>query len=178
MAACFLTRKDYPNYIAKLAKASPDRWREMALLAGAKSSSGGPFAVWALADELCFKSPDKSDLNPEDIWGSYLACQVLAESANLKNVSERNSQTLQRIKTWLLKLMGGDTLRAYVKFRGSEFHTRNARFRQPQEQRWALALRCSCNCQDQKRTRKLVSIQSVWKSSGYICKLVRSNGIL
>jgi len=30
-------------------------------------------------------------------------------------------------------------LRAYVQFRGSEFHTRNARFRQPQEQRWAKA---------------------------------------
>jgi len=30
-------------------------------------------------------------------------------------------------------------LGAYVQFRGSEFHTRNARFRQPQEQRWALA---------------------------------------
>ena len=25
------------------------------------------------------------------------------------------------------------------RFRGSEFHTRNARFRQPQEQRWAKA---------------------------------------
>jgi hypothetical protein len=29
--------------------------------------------------------------------------------------------------------------RAYVQFRGSEFHTRNARFRQPQEQRRAKA---------------------------------------
>jgi len=28
---------------------------------------------------------------------------------------------------------------AYVQFRGSEFHTRNARFRQPQEQRRAKA---------------------------------------
>jgi len=36
-----------PNYIAKLAKTSPDRWREVALLAGPKSSSGGPFAVSA-----------------------------------------------------------------------------------------------------------------------------------
>jgi len=30
---------------------------------------------------------------------------------------------------------------AYVKFRGSEFHTRNARFWQPQEQRRAKAQR-------------------------------------
>ena len=29
--------------------------------------------------------------------------------------------------------------RAYVQFRGNEFHTRNARFRQPQEQRRAKA---------------------------------------
>jgi formylglycine-generating enzyme required for sulfatase activity/energy-coupling factor transporter ATP-binding protein EcfA2 len=108
LAACFLTRKNYPNYIAQLAKESPDRWREVALLAGAKSSSGGPFAVWALADELCFKSPTESDMNPQDIWGSYLAGQVLAESASLDNVSERNRQTLQRIKSWLLNIMRGD----------------------------------------------------------------------
>ncbi|KPA16423.1 Sulphatase-modifying factor domain protein [Candidatus Magnetomorum sp. HK-1] len=108
LAACFLTRKDYPNYIAKLAKESPDRWREVALLAGAKSSSGGPFAVWALADELCFKSPDESDISPKDIWGSYLAGQVLAESASLDNVSERNKQTLKRIKSLLLNIMQGD----------------------------------------------------------------------
>jgi hypothetical protein len=31
--------------------------------------------------------------------------------------------------------------RAYVQFRGSEFHTRNARFQQPQEQRRAKAQR-------------------------------------
>ena len=28
-----------------------------------------------------------------------------------------------------------DRVETYVQFRGSEFHTRNARFRQPQEQR-------------------------------------------
>jgi len=112
LAACFLTRKDYPNYIAKLAKESPDRWREVALLAGAKSSSGGPFAVWALADELSYQSPNEFDVSLKDIWGTYLAGQVLSESASLENVSERNNETLQRIKSGLLKIMRGDTLPA------------------------------------------------------------------
>ncbi len=112
LAACFLTRKDYPSYIAKLAKESPDRWREVALLAGAKSASGGSFAVWALADELCYKSPNGTDDSPQDTWGGYIAGQLLAESASLENVSERNSQILQRIQSWLLKIMSGDTLRA------------------------------------------------------------------
>ena len=34
---------------------------------------------------------------------------------------------------------GTDIFGAYVQFRGSEFHTRNARFRHPQEQRRAKA---------------------------------------
>ncbi len=55
LAACFLTRKEYPHYIAKLAKETPDRWREVALLAGAKSSSGGPFAVCIQSQYLNMK---------------------------------------------------------------------------------------------------------------------------
>ena len=39
------------------------------------------------------------------------------------------------------KIVQSLTYRAYVQFRGSEFHTRNARFRQPQEQRRAKAHR-------------------------------------
>ena len=37
--------------------------------------------------------------------------------------------------------LGFELIWAYVQFRGSEFHTRNARFRQPQEQRRAKAQR-------------------------------------
>jgi len=112
LAACYLTRKDFPAYVAKLAKTSPDRWREVTLLAGAKSASGGPFAVWALADELCYTLPNESETSFQDIWGSYLAGQVLSESANLENISLRNAQTLQRIKSWQLKIMYGDELHA------------------------------------------------------------------
>ncbi|ETR68141.1 MAG: hypothetical protein OMM_10839 [Candidatus Magnetoglobus multicellularis str. Araruama] len=58
--------------------------------------------------ELCYKSPYQTDASSKDIWGSYLAGQVLVESASLEDVSERNSQTLQRIKSWLLEIMRGD----------------------------------------------------------------------
>ena len=110
LTACYLTRKNYPVYIAKLAKESPDRWREIALLAGAKSASGGPFAVWALADELCYRRVGSKGVSIKDYWGAYLAGQILAESAEFNSLSARNIETVERIKGWLLKIIDDDAL--------------------------------------------------------------------
>ena len=112
MAACYLTQKRYPKNISELAKADPNRWRETALLSGAKSSRGGQYGVWALAEELCYKDIKESEITMKDIWGGYLAGQILAESGNLEDLSNKEKISFQRIKKWLLRIMSGNELPA------------------------------------------------------------------
>ena len=114
MSACHLTQKGYPKNISKLVKADPNRWREVALLSGAKSSRGGQYGVWALAEELClcYKEIVESEITIQDIWGGYLAGQILAETANLEDLSEKEQISLMRIKKWLFRIMSGNELPA------------------------------------------------------------------
>jgi len=75
---------------------------------------------------------------------------------NVKNLYEQYTQetnqpfsdeAVQQIyeetcgQPWLVNRLGTILTGAYVQFRGSGYHTRNARFRQPQEQRRAKAQR-------------------------------------
>ena len=109
LAACHLTDDNYPGFIAGLARATPDRWREVALLAGAKAGSGTKSAVWSLADELCFRPPQETG-TVEDEWGALLAGQLLAESADLAAPSAANLAKLQKVKDWLLRVISGKSL--------------------------------------------------------------------
>jgi predicted NACHT family NTPase len=79
LAACHLTVQDYPRRLAELVRSDPDRWREVALLAGAKAGRGAPFAAWALVDVLAPPVPPEQVLVPEDLWGAQLAGQALVE---------------------------------------------------------------------------------------------------
>ncbi len=58
LAACHLTeRDDFPDNIADLLRAAPTRWREVALLAGAKAARGAVSYAWLLTDVLCPEAP-------------------------------------------------------------------------------------------------------------------------
>jgi formylglycine-generating enzyme required for sulfatase activity len=119
LAACYLTDHDYPDRVAELAREDPDRWREVALLAGAKSARGSDFALWALVEELCYcdtpeppfaprGSPDPRRLSAADAWGVLLAGQALVESADLSHVSPRNQDKLRDVRELLVRVLRGE----------------------------------------------------------------------
>lgn len=106
LAACYLTDQEYPERVADLALKEPNRWREVALLAGAKAARGTSSAIWSLVEELCFQ--DLSEIKrptPKQIWGAHLAGQALMESANLDEISKRNWGKVKRIREWLVFIL-------------------------------------------------------------------------
>jgi len=112
LAACHLTDTDYPETVAALARREPNRWREVALLAGAKAARGASSAAWLLAEALCYRAVAAADNRAEDTWGALLAGQALAETANVKQVSERHQPKLERVKAWLVNIVAGGALPA------------------------------------------------------------------
>ena len=105
LAACHLTDEEYPDRIADLARAEPNRWREVALLAGAKAAKGTAASLWQLVDALCFREPTDPAVEPADTWGAQIAAQALIETANLAKVGPANQRKLARVQQWLMKLM-------------------------------------------------------------------------
>jgi len=110
LAACHLTDLDYPIQVADLARSDPSRWREVALLAGAKAARGAKSGVWSLAGALCFQPPDTEGLTQADAWGAHLAGQALAESADLANISQRNREVFNRVRVWLVRILSRNLL--------------------------------------------------------------------
>lgn len=88
LAACHLTAVGFPEDVATLVRAEPNRWREVALLAAAKPTRGTSASLWQLVDEFCFREPGAA--TSEDLWEAQLAAQALLESADLAEVSAAN----------------------------------------------------------------------------------------
>jgi len=109
LAACHLTDHGFPDDLADLLRADPQRWREATLLAGAKAARGTASAAWNLAQALCYRDPPPAGeptILPDeaDAWGALLAAQALWENERerLAPVSERNAPKLERVRGWLL----------------------------------------------------------------------------
>ncbi len=104
LAACYLTDHDFPDQLAELVKADPNRWREVALLAGAKASRGTASAAWNLVEALCYRDLTPNSALPE-IWGAHLAGQALVEMADLNQISARNRDKKTRVQQGLLHIL-------------------------------------------------------------------------
>ena len=103
----------FPDDLATLLRAEPNRWREVTLLAGAKAVRGTAAAAWTLAEALCFETPPAQRL-PEDAgyWAALLAAQVLIENKSLGQVAERNRPKVERIRVWLVRVLQHNALPA------------------------------------------------------------------
>ena len=112
LAACHLTDLDYPYKVADLAREEPNRWREAALLAGAKAARGSTAGVWLLADALCFGKLAVKGTASTDLWGAHLAGQALVEAADFKGISQRNREIYNRVRVWLVRILEGKGLPA------------------------------------------------------------------
>ena len=102
--------------MSRLVKADPNRWREVTLLAAARSK-GAPSAIWELVEELCAKdeapAEEAPEPHPEAQWGALLAAQVLAETglaAPDPNLQERHERKRRRVRDWQVRLLRGSTL--------------------------------------------------------------------
>lgn len=115
LAACYLTRTNFPKQLATLVRAEPQRWREVLLLAGEKAVRGAPYAAWALIDRLCpLPYHSTTAATESDWWMALLAGRLLVRTtlyrADLLDVSER--QTIDTVKGWLLALLDTTALPA------------------------------------------------------------------
>lgn len=115
LAACYLTRTNFPKQLATLVRAEPQRWREVLLLAGEKAVRGAPYAAWALVDRLCpVPYTNTTTATESDWWMALLAGRLLVRTelyrAEALDMSER--QTIDTVKGWLLALLATTVLPA------------------------------------------------------------------
>lgn len=109
LAACYLTDHDYPELIANLVRAEPNRWREVALLAGAKAAEGtAVFALWSLVDSLSPEFENEGD--DARHWGAQIAGQAVTEIAELEKISVSTQMKINRLRLRLLEIVEGTSL--------------------------------------------------------------------
>ena len=120
LAACHLTNDDYPDKIAELACKDINRWREVALLAGAKAGRGAPYSLWALVDALCCDELPAGSCEMERLWGVHLAGQLLAENIDPGAVSKRDLGKLERVQRGLVRVLQGGELPAFERVKAGD----------------------------------------------------------
>ncbi|MFQ5343091.1 MAG: SUMF1/EgtB/PvdO family nonheme iron enzyme, partial [Anaerolineae bacterium] len=131
LAACHLTDHDYPDVLARLTRSDPNRWREVALLAGAKAARGAASTIWLLADALCHREPQAAGNDPADAWGGLLAGQALVETADLSRVSPQNQAKVDRVRRWQVHILRESNLPAVERAAAGDSlaHLGDSRFR-------------------------------------------------
>ncbi|HEX4953386.1 MAG TPA: SUMF1/EgtB/PvdO family nonheme iron enzyme [Thermoanaerobaculia bacterium] len=107
LAARHLTEREFPDGLARRARAQPDRWREVLLLAASSAKGFSQAAVWDLVEALApDEPPAQGSESAEQAWGAHLAGLAAAESALLEGLEDRHAKKLARLQRWLVHLLG------------------------------------------------------------------------
>lgn len=113
LAASHLVRIDPKKLLARCARSTPDRWRDVVVLAAAKAKASVPFSFWAIVESLLDGEPQGV---AEDQWGAHLAGMALAECLTAKELDELDSSDrakLARVQARLLAVLEGHHLPPY-----------------------------------------------------------------
>ena len=105
LAACHLTDYGYPERVAHLARTAPSRWREVALLAGAKAARGSKALVWALVEALCRSDSEAADKKIDEYWGAFLAGKLVVDTLDLGRLDPWNQNKISRVRSWLVEII-------------------------------------------------------------------------
>jgi hypothetical protein len=107
LATCHLTDDPaFPDSPADLVRKQPNRWREVALLAGAKAKRGAAISVWNVAEALCYEAaPATKQTDAGGYWGGLIGAQMLLETESLDRVAERNRPKVERLRNWLVRTL-------------------------------------------------------------------------
>ena len=123
LAACHLADYGYPAEVARLARAEPNRWREVALLAGARVAENAAWALWPLVESLCSLEP-AGTTDPADAWAALIAGQALVETADPARLTAPEQDKQARVQRWLVHILQQGHLPAVERARGGDLLAR------------------------------------------------------
>jgi formylglycine-generating enzyme required for sulfatase activity len=110
LAACHLVDSDFLYELAQWARQDPNRWREVALLAGAKA--GGLGAILSFVDDLCPRPESDSENGEAEAWGALLAGQILVETVDLNRIRNQKRHILERVQAGQVDILSKGQLPA------------------------------------------------------------------
>ncbi|MEM7012240.1 MAG: NACHT domain-containing protein [Verrucomicrobiota bacterium] len=101
LAARFLAENDFPNQLVNLLRSSPDRWREVFLLAGARGTAP---STWWLVDSLLAACKRRAIVG--DWVCASLAGQLLVETGvHKRGLSDKEKETRDQLRAFLADLL-------------------------------------------------------------------------
>ncbi len=123
LAACHLADYGYPAEVARLARAEPNRWREVALLAAARVAENAAWALWPLVESLCPAEPAERAAD-KDAWAALIAGQALIETSDPARLSLPEQDKQARVQRWLVHILKQGDLPAVERARGGDLLAR------------------------------------------------------
>ena len=100
LAACHLTRTNFPSLLLDGIGEDPALWREVLLLSVGKIAET-PFTAWALLDGLVDELPESAQSEHPGFLKALYAGLAVWENRLWQDVQNQDASKLERVRTWL-----------------------------------------------------------------------------